>query len=85
MIHILWTTFSDVRAVRVFCPTCRPFRVAAVAAFQEWYGWFVTCLRCGESWEDGEMLPRPFMRGWRAHSIASARERYRSAHPKQRS
>ena len=81
-VHILWTTFSEVRAVRVHCPTCRPFRVAAVAAFQEWYGWMVTCLRCGESWQDGEMLMRPCEPGWRPKAIQAARTRYRRVHPK---
>lgn len=81
-LHINWTRFSEVKAIRVACPTCRPFRVAAVASFQEWYGWLVTCLRCGEQWEDGEVLPRPCERGWRVKSIQEARKRYRQMHPK---
>jgi len=35
----------------------------------EWYGPSVTCLGCGESYQDGERCERPFARGWRKKSI----------------
>ena len=82
-VHINWTRYDTVKAIRLRCPNCKPFQVAAVAAFQEWYGWMVTCLRCGERFEDGEWLPRPCERGWRLDSIARARKLYRQFHPKQ--
>lgn len=44
---------------------------------QDWYGWTITCLGCGDSWADGEMLPRPFKPRWRTESIAEARQRYK--------
>jgi len=43
-----------------------------LARFQAWYGWFVVCLTCGERWEDGEPVERPFERGWRHASMAEA-------------
>lgn len=43
-----------------------------------WYGWTVTCLSCGEEWQDGERMPRPFERGWREKRIAEAEHRLRA-------
>lgn len=37
-----------------------------------WYGPTITCCGCGDSWSDGEMLERPFRRGWRKESIGRA-------------
>jgi hypothetical protein len=36
---------------------------------QEWYGTMWTCLACGDQWADGELLERPFMRGWRWRNV----------------
>lgn len=36
-----------------------------VIRFEEWYGPTVYCCGCGDSWSDGELMPRPFYRGWR--------------------
>jgi hypothetical protein len=83
-LHICYTRYSRVEAFRIKCPNCRPFQCAAVGAFQEWYGWYVTCLRCGERFADGEWMPRPAERGWRQDSIRSARRQYRDAHPRAR-
>jgi hypothetical protein len=42
--------------------------------FQHWYGWSWHCLGCGDRWSgDGELGPRPFMRGWRKDAIARAK------------
>ncbi len=68
------------RAVRkaVHCPTCN--RVRPMAGYvAEWYGMTLTCIGCGDSWTDGEMHPRPFMRAWRAKSIARALDLWRQA------
>ncbi len=59
------------------CPTCERPKVM-LGWFYEWHGWSVTCLGCGEMWEDGEMLPRPWVRAWREKSIAHARSRWRA-------
>jgi len=40
--------------------------------FQEWYGTQWTCLACGDRWADGELLERPWRRGWRRDSVLSA-------------
>lgn len=69
-----WPT--DRKLARIDCPTCKR-RTFAVGWFAEWYGWDLTCLRCGEQWAEGEMLPRPFLRGWRKKSIEAAKARWR--------
>jgi len=37
----------------------------------------ITCLRCGENWQDQEMSPRPFEPGWRKKSVEAAKRLYR--------
>jgi len=64
--------------IRFNCPTCGRRRFG-VSFFYEWYGFDLTCLRCGERWADGEMMPRPFAPHWRAKSIERAKEMYRRA------
>lgn len=72
-IHIYWTDYSRTECWVIDCPTCeRPRRMSA--QFQEWYGWTVYCAGCGDSWQDGEMMDRPFARGWRRQSIEHARK-----------
>ena len=74
MIHILWTRYSETACRVIDCPTCdRPRRM--LAQFQEWYGWSLTCAGCGEQWQDGEMLERPFAPGWRRENREFARKR----------
>ena len=67
--------------VRERCPTCSspsvPYYRAMVQSHEKWYGFSLTCLRCGESWEDGEMRPRPFAPRWREHRVASTKARLR--------
>lgn len=41
----------------------------------EWYGASVSCLNCGDVWNDGERQPRPFYRGWREQNIAEMKKR----------
>ena len=54
------------------CPTCqRPRRMLGEHA--EWYGTTWTCCGCGDSWQDGERLERPFAQGWRRRSVERAR------------
>ncbi len=76
LVHINAPRAVDFGIRRARCPTCdRPTRF--VCFFYEWYGWGTTCLACGERWEDGEMLERPFVRGWREKSKQAARKLYR--------
>ena len=75
-IHICAPACDDHAIVRVWCPTCDKMRYMT-AIHYEWYGWYHTCLRCGEHWGDGEMLERPFMRGWRKENTKEAKEQWR--------
>jgi hypothetical protein len=67
---------DTVALVRKRCPTCERRRYF-VMMHTPWYGVSGTCLHCGDSWEDGERLERPFVPGWRNRAIRDARDRYR--------
>jgi hypothetical protein len=55
------------------CPTCeRPRRM--LGWHVEWYGTTWTCAGCGDQWQDGERLERPFAPGWRQRNARHARE-----------
>ena len=54
-----------------YCPTCKTERGFLLVHY-EWYGWDETCLFCGDRWADGQMIERPFLRGWRAQHVADA-------------
>lgn len=71
-VHIHAPPVVDFRTLRRKCPTCGRRRTM-FASLQEWYGWHVTCLACGESWQDGERCSRPFVPGWRRRNIAAAK------------
>jgi hypothetical protein len=71
-VHINWTHYSQTRCEVIDCPTCNRQR-RALAQFQEWYGWTITCAGCGEQWYDGERGQRPFIQGWRKQNIEEAR------------
>ena len=75
-VHVHAPAPVECRLVRQHCPTCER-RTYMVALLYEWYGWHLTCLACGESWEDGERLPRPFAPRWRQCSREAARKAYR--------
>lgn len=79
-IHICRPDIQDVRLVQAHCPTCNKMRYFC-GWFQEWYGWHDTCLGCGDQWQDGDMLDRPFRPRWRKENIAAAKELYRRIHP----
>jgi len=59
------------------CPTCKR-KTLFFCQHTPWHGWGLTCLRCGERWDDVEMLERPFCPSWRRDNIRSARKRYRA-------
>ena len=75
-LHIHAPQPTEKRIVRTECPTCER-RTYFVDFFTPYYGWVMTCLKCGDKWEDGERLPRPFKPRWRAESKARAKARYR--------
>lgn len=68
------TTTIALRRMITRCPTCE-CKTEMVIQFPNnpFYGPTIGCTKCGESWADGERLPRPFYRGWRAHSAARFR------------
>ena len=69
-------TWSKVRQPVIECFNCK-VRRRCLARFQDWYGWTITCLTCGDSWQDGEMIERPFQRGWRKEAVARAKKFWR--------
>lgn len=75
-IYIKWTRYSQTRLLRGECPTCER-RTFFACFFEDYYGWREVCLRCGDSWSDGEMQERPFMPAWRKKSIESTKRTYR--------
>lgn len=58
---------------RHYCPECRK-RTTMFGWFQEWYGWNVTCLTCGDQWQDSDAVERPFKRGWRKERVEEAKK-----------
>ena len=75
-LHICAPTPSLVQIRRSWCPICKKRRFF-LDVFTAWYGLDSVCLKCGDRWMDGELLLRPFMRGWRKQSVARAKQRYR--------
>lgn len=75
-VHINAPPAVERKIVTTHCPTCKRSR-RMLGWLYEWYGWTLTCLGCGDRWTEGEMHERPFRRGWRAQSKASAKARWR--------
>lgn len=71
-IHIYQIKYDQTKCVISFCPNCE-CRRKMLAQFAEWHGWTVTCAHCGDRWEDGELVERPFERGWRKKSADRAK------------
>lgn len=62
------------------CATCqRRRRFVVSVSSSPYYAPIVTCCGCGDSWEDGFQLERPFARGWRESSIARAKKDWDAA------
>lgn len=72
-IHIYAPRADAARTLRRVCPTCKR-RTTFFAAHVPWFGWRFTCLACGDKWEDGERLQRPFMPGWRQENVRIAKK-----------
>lgn len=66
------------RCIRPCWGSCEGARRRVVLAYDHspYYDAIATCCHCGDRWSDGELWPRPFMRGWRAKSVASARQHW---------
>lgn len=54
------------------CPVCEK-RTRHLVSMYAWYGDSHKCLNCGDEWRDGELMSRPFARGWRERSIANGK------------
>ena len=79
-VHVCAPATVTFRMVR-HCPTCqRRRRFVGDAAV--WYGTIWTWCACGDSWGDGERLPRPFARGWREQASRLAKKRWTDAPPR---
>jgi hypothetical protein len=60
------------RKLYVRCPMCECI-TEMVWRDSGWYGDDMMCCRCGDSWCDGELIPRPFARGWRDRAVREHR------------
>lgn len=76
-VHIHAPQPTDKRIASGICRDCGWRRSWFIGIFTPWYGWSVTCLRCGRNHQDGERMPLPFMRGARQKSIENAKRRFR--------
>lgn len=59
------------RVVR-HCHTCGTRR-RMIDRFEVWYGITRECCTCGDVWEDGCRLERPFRRGWKQERTAKSK------------
>lgn len=73
-LHVCFSRIDDSKVMILNCWNCKKRR-KMWGWFQEWYGWYVTCLGCGEQWADGEHIPRPFIPGWRKKNIEIAKKK----------
>ena len=72
LVHVSFRRIDAKIIDRQDCPTCGKPRFF-VCLFQHWYGWDVTCLKCGDQWSEEGMYPRPFRPRWRQDNIDSAK------------
>ena len=56
-----------------YCPMCM-CRTEMAVRYEAYYGVTSHWCRCGDSWTDGELIERPFARGWRGRAVRRARE-----------
>jgi len=71
---ICFSHFDEQKIMMHDCPTCKSEQ-QFLAEHEPWYGWSLTCLNCGDQWNDGELSERPFARGWRQRAIDHAKQR----------
>ena len=70
-----------VRRRILYCPICerRTRHVIQDEGAESYYSPIIRCVRCGDMWSDGELLQRPFRRGWRQERIARAKQLWAEA------
>ena len=66
------TALDSVEIKRRDCPTCGRPRFFLLSQ-EEWYGFTLVCLRCGDRFGEEGRHQRPFERGWRERSVESAK------------
>lgn len=69
------------------CPVCNERHRMVSSHSSIWYDAITTCCGCGDSWSDGFIMSRPFVRGWREAARSRARWNWnravdRNAHKK---
>ncbi len=72
--NICAPTPVDIRSMKKDCPVCEK-ETEFLCEYYEWYGGEITCLNCGDRWNEDGRARRPFERGWRERSIANAKAR----------
>jgi hypothetical protein len=60
--------YNHLRKRYLRCPSCQCI-TETVTQDGGYWGFEIMCCRCGDAWLDGELLERPFRRGWRADRI----------------
>ena len=75
-VHIHNPPVTMRRIVTMCCLDCGK-RTRLLGFHQDWYGWRDTCLRCGRTWDGGEWLPLPFVRGSRQKAVAATKAHWR--------
>jgi len=73
-IHICAPQVERAHIQKAHCPYCKE-TTDFLCEDVEWYGWYVTCLKCGDRWGDGELMPRPFKPKWRAERLEDAKKK----------
>jgi hypothetical protein len=73
--HIKFAQPDIVQLGRQYCINCAKRRLF-VLWHEDWYGWYGTCLKCGEQFAGDEWLPRPFAPRWRPQNIKKAKKFY---------
>ena len=73
-LHIHRVGYMKVERRPKYCPTCEKEADSLIATPDNpHYPPEETCLECGDRWwGNGDMMPRPFLRGWREKSKSDA-------------
>lgn len=72
-VHINWADNRFLRKRYLRCPVCECI-TEMVVRHEAYYGATTFCCRCGDSWQDGELSPRPFSSHWRKRAVARHRK-----------
>lgn len=75
-VHIHAPPCVTKHATAAVCPDCGK-RTRLLTFTYEWYAPYMTCIRCGRSFNEDGWVPLPFVRGARVKEIALAKDRFR--------